>query len=71
MLSALILGLVEWLISKGFIAAEGAIASWIAQNKELANLAKNQVDLQSAINSKDKDAIDKAGENSLNNSPKP
>lgn len=68
MLTGLIAQLVEWLLSKGFIAAEGAISAWLARLKKKKALKENQSALQQAIKGGQDAAIEKAGENSLNNS---
>lgn len=67
-LSGLAATIIEWLLSKGFVAAEGAIASWLAKRKSDQALQANQANLNQAIKNGDDHAIENAGENSLNNS---
>lgn len=71
MLTGLLAQIIEWALAKGFLAAEGAVAAWLAKRKEAADLKANAVKLQDTIKQGSPSEIENAGENSLNNSPRP
>lgn len=70
-LSGILVTIVEWLLTKLFSFLSVMAKAFIAKKESDAALAKNQENLQTAIKSGDPSAIEKAGEDSLNNVKRP
>ena len=67
MWETLLLQFIEWVASKGAAVVWTEISAAIAKHKENAALSNNQSALQNAETSGSTNAVDQAGQNSLNN----
>lgn len=66
MLTALLAQIIEWLISKGIIAAEGYFSKWRAEQSSASTETADVAALANAVKGSDLNAIAQDGQDVLN-----